>query len=178
MRLLPEGWRFYRHIEGWYFRGINGAIMGGAPKAPLFEVYLRHMVAMPVDKQIKPNALGPDLLQALISKGAVQDLVIYDPQYFYPIAPEISEHWFRPCRNAPQALTEALVPQTIVIHWYGSVRTKSYVAEIDPKYIQEHRQSQLYSALVAEVLPELSKMQHGGDKNVSRQKPSNVCVGK
>jgi len=177
MRLLPEGWRFYLHIEGWYFRGINGAIMGGAPKAPLFEVYLRQMVAMPADKQIKPNALGPDLLQELIGKGAIRDLVIFDPQYFYPIAPEISEHWFRPCRNAPQALTEVLTPQTIVVHWYGSVRTKSYVAKIDPEYIQEHRQSQLYSALVAEVLPELSEIRHGDDKKVSRQKPSDVCVG-
>ncbi len=176
MRLLPEGWRFYRYIEGWYFRGINGAVMGGAPKAPLFEVYLRQMVAMPVDKQIKPNAVGPDLLQELISQGTIQDLVIYDPQYFYPIAPEISEHWFRRCRNAAQALTEALVPQTIVVHWYGSVRTRSYVAKIDPKYIQEHRQSQLYSALVAKVLPELTKIEHSDDKKVSRQKPSDVCM--
>jgi hypothetical protein len=158
MRLLPEGWRIYRRVEGVYYRGINGAIMGGEPKAPLFEIYLRHMVEMPVDKQSKPNALGPDLLQELIGKGFIQDLVVYDPEYFYPIAPEISEHWFRPCRNAPQALNEVLTPQTIVVHWYGSVRTKPYVAEIGPKYIQEHKQTQLYSALVAKVLPDLPLM--------------------
>jgi len=30
---------------------------------------------------------------------------------------------------------------------------------------------------VAEVLPELSEIRHGDDKKVSRQKPSDVCVG-
>ncbi|WP_297367731.1 glycosyltransferase [Acidocella sp.] len=155
MRVLPEGWRVYRHVEGAYYRGINGAIMGGDPKAPLFEIYLRHMVAMPADKRNTPNALGPDLLQELIGNGLVPELVVYDPEYFYPIGPEISEHWFRPCRNAPQALMTVIKPQTIVVHWYGSVRTKPYVAKIAPEYIQDHRQNQMYSALVTAVLPDL-----------------------
>ncbi|ABI62133.1 Glycosyltransferase [Granulibacter bethesdensis] len=155
MRVLPEGWRFYRYVEKAYFRGINGAIMGGAPKAPLFEIYLRHMVAMSADKQVKPNALGPDLLQELIGQGLIPDLVVHDPEYFYPLAPEISEHWFRLCRHAPDAFRKALMPQTIVVHWYASVRTKSYVEKIDPQYIQANQQTQLYSALVAQMLPEL-----------------------
>lgn len=176
LRLLPEGWRFYRYVEGAYFRGVNGAIMGGAPKAPLFEIYLRHMVEMPADKQIKPNALGPDLLQELIGNGYVQDLVIHDPEYFYPLAPEISEHWFRPCRNAPQAIREALMPQTVIVHWYGSVRTKSYLGKIDPEYIQEHQQSQLYSALVTQVLPELPLIQKFDYKQRLKQDQTNCSV--
>lgn len=58
-------------------------------------------------------------------------------------------------RNGGHAVRKALMPKTVVVHWYGSVRTKSYVGKIDPKYIQEHQQTQLYSALVAQLLPEL-----------------------
>jgi len=155
MRLMPEGWRAYRHVEGLYYRGINGAIMGGEARAPLFGIYLRHMVAMPDHEQARPNALGPDLLQELIDADLIPDLKIYEPEYFYPVAPEISEHWFRPCRNAPQALEKVLGSETVVVHWYGSVRTKPYVAVINPEYILKHRQNQLYSALAAQVLPDL-----------------------
>lgn len=155
MRLAPEGWRLFRIFEGLYYRGINGAIMGGEPKAPLFEIYLRYMATLPTDKQSKPNALGPDLLQALVEEGKIQNLVVYGPEYFYPFAPEISEHWFRSCRDAPVALSAALKPKTVVVHWYGSVRTKYYVDQICPRYIREHKKTQLYSALVAEVLPGL-----------------------
>lgn len=155
LRIIPEGWRFYRYIEGAYFRGINGAVMGGKPKAPLFEVYLRHMVAIPSGKQMKPNVIGPDLLQELIGKNIIRNIVIHDPEYFYPIAPEISEHWFRPCRNARQALEKVLSPNTVIVHWYGSVRSKRYVEKIDPHYIRERKENQLYSAIVSQILPDL-----------------------
>ena len=154
-RLMPEGWRIYRHVESLYYKGINGAIMGGEAGAPLFETYLRHMTLMPTNEQGRPNALGPDLLQRLIAENLINDLIIYDPKYFYPLAPEISEHWFRTCHNAPQALGKVLSPETVIAHWYGSVRSRPYVAVINPEYISRHKHTQLYSALVAEVLPEL-----------------------
>ena len=29
LRVCPGGWRGFRHVEHWYFKGINGAVMGG-----------------------------------------------------------------------------------------------------------------------------------------------------
>ncbi|MDR3505837.1 MAG: glycosyltransferase [Acidocella sp.] len=150
MRLLPGGWRAFRRVEEWYFPGVNNAVMGAAPGAALFGAYLRAMLALPRERQTEPYALGPDLLQALISHYPAEELTIHPPQVFYPLAPEISEHWFRPSRSP--RLEKVLPPDTRVVHWYASVRSKPYVARISPDYVREHKNSQLYSALVCFAL--------------------------
>ncbi len=150
MRLLPGGWRAFRLVEEWYFPGVNNAVMGAAPGAALFRAYLRAMLELPQERQTEPYALGPDLLQALISHYPAEELTIHPPPVFYPLAPEISEHWFRPSRRP--RLEQVLPPDTRVVHWYASVRSKPYVARISPGYVREHRDSQLYSALVCSAL--------------------------
>jgi hypothetical protein len=148
-RLMPGGWRGFRLIEGWYFKGVNNAVMGAEPGAALFAAYLQAMVALPQAEQTQPYALGPDLLQRLIPGFSSDALTIHAPAVFYPLPPEISEHWFRPCR--PQ-LDRVLQPETRLVHWYASVRSKRHIAVIDPDYISAHRHTQLYSALVCKAL--------------------------
>jgi len=156
LRRIPGGWRAFRMVEGWYVPAVNNAVMGAGEAAPVIAKALRAMAALPEGQTPGPYALGPDLYQALLAASPMPDLVIHAPGCFYPFAPEISEHWFRPCRNAPAALRQALRPETRIVHWYGSVRTKPYVAQISPAYVRAHRQTQLYSALVCELLPELA----------------------
>ncbi len=153
LRRAPGGWRAFRAVEGWYVPAVNNAVMGAEPAAPLFAAVLRAMAALPEGETPGPYALGPDLYQALLDAAPLPGLVIHGPASFYPLAPEISEHWFRPCRNAPAALGRVLSPQTSVAHWYGSVRTKPYVAQISPDYVRANCQTQLYSALVCRLLP-------------------------
>jgi hypothetical protein len=155
MRRAPQGWRAFRLVQRHYFRGVNNAVMGGMPEAPLFAAYLRAMVALPAQRLAEPYALGPDLLQALVDGAPVPGLTCHAPEVFYPLPPEISEHWFRPCRDAGAALGAVLGPDTRVAHWYASVRTKSRVAQISPGYVRAHRHGQLYSALVSAILAEL-----------------------
>lgn len=152
LRLSPGGWRGFQYVEGWYFKGVNNAIMGAAPGAPLFAAYLRAMLRLPVAQRTQAYALGPDLLQGLTGQFPAEELVIHEPGVFYPLAPEISEHWFRLGRAA---LAQALRPQTLVVHWYASVRSKPHVARIDPGYIRAHRRNQLFSALVFKALPQV-----------------------
>jgi hypothetical protein len=97
--------------------------------------------------------LGPDLLQSLVGQFSGVELVVHDPSVFYPLAPEISTHWFR---SGGVNLDLALRPQTRVVHWYASVRSKPYVALIDPDHVRAHRRTQLYSALVSRVLPQMA----------------------
>lgn len=151
LRLMPGGWRAFRHVESWYFPGVNNAIMGAEAGATLFAAYLRAMVALPMEVRTQPYALGPDLLQELM--GQIPDLAIHPPALFYPLAPEISEHWFRRGRNAQ--LARALRAETCIVHWYASVRSKPHVAQITPDYIRAHCATQLYSALVQAALPGL-----------------------
>jgi Glycosyltransferase sugar-binding region containing DXD motif len=153
LRLVPGGWRGFRHVEHWYFKGVNNAVMGAAPEAPLFAAYLQAMTALPAERQTVPYALGPDLLQTLVGQFSGRELTIHEPAVFYPLPPEISEHWFRPSRQVQLDLV--LRPQTLIVHWYASVRSKRHIALIDPDYIRAHGRDQLYSTLVASALPQL-----------------------
>jgi hypothetical protein len=155
MRRAPQGWRVFRLVQELYFRGVNNAVMGGVPGAPLFEVYLRAMAALPPARLVEPYALGPDLLQEILDRDPPPGLTIHAPEVFYPLPPEISEHWFRPCPDAEAVLGAVLSPDTRVVHWYASVRSRSRVAQISPGYVRAHRHGQLYSALVSATLPDL-----------------------
>jgi Glycosyltransferase sugar-binding region containing DXD motif len=153
MRRRTDGWKGFRQVERFYYRGLNNAVMGAEPNSPLFARYLRAMLTVTPERLLEAYALGPDLLQDVVGEDRPDDLVIHDPAVFYPLPPEISEHWFRSSENVQ--LDAVLSTETRVVHWYASVRTKSRVAQIDPAYIAEHRKYQLYSALVWSCLSNL-----------------------
>lgn len=156
MRRAPHGWKTFRRIEKFCHRGMNNAVMGAEADSPLFENYLRAMLTVPPARQTQLFALGPDLLQDVVDRYAGDDLTVQPPQVFYPLPPEISEHWFRLDRSV--RLETVLSPETRVVHWYASVRTKARVALIDPNYVRAHREKQLYSALVWSCIRNLPEM--------------------
>jgi hypothetical protein len=104
------------------------------------------MLALPPERLHQAYALGPDLLQDLVEGDGGAGLTIHDPEVFYPLPPEISEHWFR--TGDKVSLEAVLSAETRVVHWYASVRTRDRVALINPAHVRQHRDDQLYSALV------------------------------
>jgi hypothetical protein len=155
LRLSPGGWRGFRLIQNWYVTAVNNAVMGGEPGAPLFAAALRRMASLSSNPSLGRYALGPDLYQSLLQIQEFPGLVVHAPARFYPFPPEISEHWFRPCRRAGATLAEVLSSETVVAHWYGSVRARRSVEHISPVTVRALAPRQLYSALVRAVLPEL-----------------------
>lgn len=153
MRRRTDGWRAFRRVERFYYRGLNNAVMGAEPGSPLFARYLRAMLTVTPERLLEPYALGPDLLQDVVGDDRPDDLVVHDPRVFYPLPPEISEHWFRAGDSA--GLDAVLSAETRVVHWYASIRSKARVALIDPAYVKAHRDSQLYSALVCSYISDL-----------------------
>ncbi len=153
MRRLPGGWRMFRRVERFCYVGINNAVMGAEAKSPLCIESLRAMAATPPERWSTPYALGPDLLQAIVDRFTERELKIEEPHVFYPLPPQISEHWFRVSRGVQ--LQAVLYPQTRIVHWYASVRTASKVAAIDPAYVRQYRHRQLYSALVCSFIRNL-----------------------
>lgn len=151
MRRMANGWKYFRRLDRLYFRGANNAIMGAEAGSSLIARYLRAMLAVTPERLREAYAIGPDLLQDIVDHAGPGELVIHDPQVFYPLSPEISEHWFR--MRSTVDLNAALSPETRVVHWYASVRTKSRVAQITPAYVKEHQERQLYSALVCAHVP-------------------------
>ncbi|HYO96599.1 MAG TPA: glycosyltransferase, partial [Polyangiaceae bacterium] len=146
-RLLPAGYRVFRKLSPLYYECVNGAIAGGVARAPLMASYLRAMLRVPRERQLQPHALGTYLLQEIVGGYTGDDLQIHGPDVFYPLAPEVSEHWFRIVERVD--LADVVRPTTRVVHWYASVRTRELLPKISPSYVKMHASRQLYSALVA-----------------------------
>ena len=151
-RRMPNGWKAFRHIERFYTRSVNNAIMGGEVNSCLFADYLHAMILLSPERQARRYALGPRLLQEVVDRHK-KDLTIHEPSVFYPLPPEISEHWFRIIQ--PVLLNIVLSGGTRVVHWYASVRTKSLVGQINPSYVRANRECQLYSALIYSYISRL-----------------------
>ncbi len=145
MRRLPRGWRFFRRLEGRYHLAANNAFFAAAPQHPFVGQLLQGMVDMPPERQLVRFALGTHLLQETLIAFDGDGVEVHPPEAFYPLAPEISEHWFRTTANP--AVGAVLSGDTRIVHWYASVRTKKIVPQIDPAYVRRHARTQLFSAM-------------------------------
>lgn len=145
-RQMPRGWLLFKRIERFYFRSVNNAIMGSEAKSKFISDYLQSMLDLPDQRQLARYALGPHLLQEVAARQVGGDLTIYEPAVFYPLPPEVSEHWFRAVYMI--GLDKVLSPKTRIVHWYASVHTSRRVAQITPDYVRAHRTRQMYSALI------------------------------
>ena len=155
LKRAPGGWKAFRRAERLYPRSINNAVMGAEQGSPVFADYLRSMATLPPGLQRRLYALGPRLLQEVARRHGPAELAVQDPHVFYPLPPEISEHWFRTVHRA--RLHQVLSAETRVVHWYASTRRRDVIARITPRYVEENHQRQLYSALVrscVKVLPD------------------------
>lgn len=148
-RLLPDGWRRFRKVEDRFPLAVNNAVLGATAGHPFVWALLEAMVALPVDRRRVPYALGTHLLQDQVAAYGSDDLMVHPPSVFFPLGPEISHHWFRIRGDRWRAppLDEVIQPDTRVVHWYASVRTRNIVPYIDPDYVRSNADRQLFSAL-------------------------------
>ena len=144
-RSIPHGWQAFRLLQNLYVRQANNAVMGAEASSTFLADYLGQMAALPAGQIASRTALGPTALQEVVERHTALNIKLHAPGVFSPLPPEISEHWFRLVQRPK--VQDVLLPQTRVVHWYASVRTKSLVARIDPVYLVENRHRQLYSAL-------------------------------
>ena len=149
-RRLPEGWRAFRKIEARYHLAANNAVLGASKEHAFIQGLVAHIVQLPAEERTKRYRLGTHALQEYVRTYSGDDLVVHPPETFYPLGPEISEHWFRRCKRPK--LDEVLSPTTHLVHWYASVRTRRIVPRVDANYVRDHRDNQLFSALVSSLL--------------------------
>ena len=148
-RRLPDGWRSFRKIESHFTPAVNNAVLGAEPGHPLIIDLIRRMVEMPEEKQTVRYALGTHLLGRTVDDYEGDGLVIYPAPVFYPLGPEISEHWFR--INGNPVIDEVIAPETVLVHWYASVRTKHIVPKINSEYIRTNATRQLFSRMASRL---------------------------
>jgi len=149
-RRLPSGYRWFRYLDRCYPAVVNNAVMGCPPGHPFAFSLLEAAIRLPPDRQLKRFALGTHLLEYGVVNYPGTDLVVHPPERFYPLGPEISQHWFRERKG--RLPTDLPSPRSIAVHWYASVRTQKIVPRIDPAYIRAHATSQLWSSLVVDLL--------------------------
>lgn len=150
-RHIPSGWRVFRHLENYYPLGFNNAIIGAPPRNKWLGDCLWAMINLPENRKFKRFALGTHLMHQVVKDE--NDLKIYGPSVFYPVPPEISEHIFRNTQiNNPY---DIVYFETLIVHWYASVRTKQRVNLITPSYIRDHKHRDYFSALVAASIKNL-----------------------
>lgn len=145
LREMPGGWRTFRRIERFYPAAVNNAVLGSVPGHPFIQALLQNMIGLPRERRLVRYALGTHLLQRTVREYTGEGLRILPPAYFYPLGPEISLHWFR--HGSGAALAEVLLPETVLVHWYASVRTREIAAKIDPDHVRAHARTELFSAL-------------------------------
>jgi hypothetical protein len=153
MRRLPEGYRYFRRVADMYPKAANNAVIGAEARHPLLDELLARATNMPAARRRVRYALGTHLLQEVVAEYRAADLVVLPPPVFFPLGPEISEHWFRVRPSV--SLGEVVEPETLLVHWYASVRTKAHVARLDAAFVRSHARTQLFSALAEPVVAAL-----------------------
>lgn len=163
LRRHPDGWRHFRRIEQWFPLAANGAVMGAAPSHPFVAELLARAGALRAEDLARSrDALGPDLLQNALLEAGSADVTVLPPEWFFPLGPEISEHWFRlhwPGRRP--RIEEVLHPDTHIVHWYGSVRARENIRIFDAEHVRLYRDRQLLAELAAPWVDRFSPGEQG-----------------
>jgi hypothetical protein len=153
-RRIPDGYRLFRRIERYYPTAPNNAVLGAERGHPVLGELLTRMATFPRSRRQVRYALGTHLLQAVARELSGADLLVLPPAAFFPLGPEISEHYFRIRKTVRHE--DIVGPDTLVAHWYASVRTERHAARLDADFIRAHAERQLYSALALPVLEALA----------------------
>ncbi len=149
-RLLPYGYLFFPRLEPWYHLAANNAVLAAEPGHPFLASLLKAMVQVPKKLRCVPHALGTHILQNTLEQYPHHDVQTYGPEYFFPLGPQISQHWFR--RGNKRPLDEVIRSKTKVVHWYASGVNQAMIRQIDADYVKAHASHQLFSKLLLPLL--------------------------
>ena len=147
---MPEGYRLFAEVQHLYSLAVNNAVLGAEPGHVFIRAYLEAMLSLPPAVARRRFAIGPDLLGRVCREQAASGLALVPPSYFYPLGPVISESWWSRC--ASPDLERVLSDETVTVHWYASVRSRKLADRVDPSYVRQHQNHQLFSKLASRYL--------------------------
>jgi len=156
LRLAAGHWRHgYRLHEAqlsFYDRAANNAVLGFTPRHPFLERGFRRMGSLPESEWTRRYRLGTHLLQELLKTAPPDEAPVrqYPPEYFYPLGPIVSKHYFYERKDVARATARLIPPAAHVLHWYASVAD---LGPLDESYIESHRSTSVYAHLCAPFLP-------------------------
>ena len=137
-RRRKNGWLYFRRFEHLFPAVANNAVLAAEAAHPFTISLLNGMLDLEPSQQLVRFALGTKLLQDCVAADP-EGCRVLAPETFFPIGPEVSQHWFRV--NTAQDYSSMIFESTILIHWYASVRTKKIVPQITPQFVKDHADS-------------------------------------
>ncbi|MEO8182776.1 MAG: glycosyltransferase [Deltaproteobacteria bacterium] len=146
---VRDGDRLYRRVRDLYSRAVNGAVFGARPAHPAVARLLEETTRVPRSEWNIKHRLGTHVLQRTLAGYHQPDLEILPPDVFYPLGPEWSRQYFRPCREPDAVAARILTPATHVLHWYASV---SDLSKLGPEQLQSLAKRTAFGALCAPYL--------------------------
>lgn len=149
-RRSAHGVHWFRRVQHLYPLAANNAVLGATPNHPFVHELCQRMLALSERESLRRYALGTSLLQHALHETTSSEIVVHPPAAFYPLGPELSQHWFR--MDGRARLDDVLDANTHVVHWYASVRTRNIAPSINPAWVERHRHQQLLSALLSRAL--------------------------
>jgi hypothetical protein len=123
---VRHGYRWNRLLRNYYSLAVNNAVMGACAGHPLLVDMLKRAALLDESEWNKRFRLGTHLLQEALPafetrRQTADGVRVLDPEYFYPIGPRVSRHYFRNYDNPRQVAAELIGEETHVVHWYASV---------------------------------------------------------
>jgi hypothetical protein len=124
---VPRGYRVQASLYRYYALAVNNAVLGCTSGHPAFLAALDRACALPNAELSKQFRLGTHLLQQVFQTDAnaaateTERVTLLPPEYFYPLGPVISSHYFRETSDVDGVVADIVTPNTHVIHWYASV---------------------------------------------------------
>lgn len=153
-RRSKSGWKYFKKIEKFYYTAPNNAVIGSEPSHPFIIDMINKIILMDDSLKFKRYALGTHLLQKEYIDNPDSSVKALDCDYFFPVGPEVSQHWFSDSTTA--TTQELLADRTVSVHWYASVRTKNIVPLLTPEKIIELRYKVPVCELAASFIEEMN----------------------
>ncbi|MGL1935629.1 MAG: glycosyltransferase [Fibrobacterales bacterium] len=140
---IPYGYQLFKLIEPLYHQAVNNAVIGSAPKNPIWVTALNTIEQMPQDERLKRFRLGTHLMQGLTGNRSIPNMTVFNFRHFYPLGPEISAFWFKP--GYAKQIHSMVRDETYLIHWYNSVEKRFLKQTIDRAFLDNHQNTPFYA---------------------------------
>lgn len=123
---VRHGYRWNRLLLRYYSLAANNAVIGARAGHPLLLHMLKSAALLDESEWKKRFRLGTHLLQEALpafetEEQSADGVRVLPPEFFYPVGPRISRHYFRNYDDPSRVAAELIGEATHVIHWYASV---------------------------------------------------------
>lgn len=133
---MPSGYKIFRLGERYYSTAANNAVLASEQGNEFFKRAFETIQKMPPAEQRKRFRLGTHLLQKLTQNQSSPEMTVLPAEFFYPLGPEVSAHWFR--KGTAKQLGDMLYADTKIVHWYNSVEKRFLKTKIDGTWVEHH----------------------------------------